>query len=153
MKKLLIASLISIASLSAHAEVSVQVTAANQITPIPANFGAPRFVLDKPWFTGELPGFSISSVPTTDVLLIDPDFNIPGISIEDHVAPNKGLTWFYYCDGLKFNYTGAGVSTATVVFTGTVDPHQPGGNVQCTCSGSACSTTESIPARLMIVQK
>ena len=40
--------------------VAVKVTASNQITNIPVDFGAPRFVLDKPWFSGELPGFPIS---------------------------------------------------------------------------------------------
>jgi len=148
----LIASSILMTSVGALANsVTVQVTASNQVTNIPADFGAPRFVLDKPWFTGDLPGFPISSTPTTHVLTVDSGFNLPGLSITDHVPPNTGLIWFYFCDGLTFHYTQPNAA-ATVVFTGQIDGSKPGTGVQCVCTGSACSTTAPVTARLVVVR-
>jgi hypothetical protein len=150
MKTLLIASLLSGFSCAALAEnVSVQVTASNQVTNIPSNFGAPQFRLDKPWFYGALPGFAISATPSSSMLVVDPGFNMPGLSITNHDAPNNGLTWYYWCDGLTFHYTTQNPA-ATVVFTGTIDDQQPGGGVQCTCTGSACSTTATVSAKLVV---
>lgn len=136
---------------TAFATITVNVTASTQVTNIPADFGAPHFALDKPFYFGQLPDFAISAQPTMSALTIDPGFTIPGLSITNHVAPNNGLTWYYWCDGLNFQYDTNSVANATVVFTGTIRADAPGGGVQCTCSGSACSTTKTMPAKFVIM--
>lgn len=139
-----------ISASSAYADnVTVQVTASNLVSNIPQEFTTRQFALLRPWELEMPPAFQISPTPTTDNLSVNPLNNLPALEIIDHTPPNNGLTWFYYCNGLTFNYSQS-THTATVVFSGKIDSQSPGSGVQCTCSGSACSTTATVPAKFML---
>lgn len=145
MRKLFCAALLSVAAFSANA-MTVNVTASNQITQLPPGFSDTQFVLDEPWFIGYLPGFPITAAPTHSQLNVDPGFDMPGISMTNA----NGLTWFYYCSGLKFNYQ-THDNSAIVIFSGKIDEESPGTGVQCQCAGAICSTTAKISAKLMVM--
>ncbi len=150
MGTLLFGSTCNYASESQDPSVTVTVTASTLVSNVPNDFKTEKFALLRPWELDTPPSFDISATPTTDQLTVNPLNNLAAFSIVDSVPPNKGLTWYYYCDGLQFNYAGSETKTATVVFSGTIDPGNPGSGVQCTCSGSACSTTATVPARLVM---
>ena len=130
--------------------VAVRVTASTTVSNVPADFSTKQFALLRPWEFDSPPAFQISVAPTVDTLSVNSLNTMPALEVTDHTPPNNGLTWYYYCDGLKFNYAGSSNNSATVVFSGQIDPQHPGSGVACTCSGSACSTTATIPAKLFI---
>ena len=131
--------------------IQVQVTAYSAVTNIPANFtGNNQFALLRPWEIDVAPHFAISSTPTTATLFVPAENTMPALELVDHVPPNNGLTWFYYCDGLTFQYHNGTDNNARVAFTGEINPTRPVGGVQCVCTGTACSTTQPVEAKLAI---
>ncbi|HLD84537.1 MAG TPA: hypothetical protein VI844_02055 [Coxiellaceae bacterium] len=141
-------ALLSVISHQAGA-MTVTITASSTVSNIPSDFSKHEFTLMRPWDIGQEPGFIIDAAPSTSTLDIDPRNNMPTLRITDESPDQKGLTWFYYCQGLRLNYANPD-NTADIVFSGTIDDHRPGGDVQCTCSGSACSTTQTVPTSLLI---
>lgn len=131
--------------------VQVNITASTQITNVPSDFNVVQFALLEPWYFGPAPGFAISSTPNEQTLSVDSGFNVPTLELTDNTptSPNHGLTWFYACNGLTLNY-GSGANTATIAFTGQIYIGNPSYGVTCTCSGSTCSTTATLPAKLVM---
>ena len=145
-----IASVMLLSAISSQADaVSVTVTASTVVSNIPSDFSKHEFTLLRPWDFGQELGFVINATPNTADLDVDPRNTMPTLRITDESPDQKGLTWFYYCQGLHLNYANTN-NTATIVFSGTINDQRPGTNVQCTCSGSACSTTQTVPASLFI---
>lgn len=152
-KKLLLIGLVSLFTVAtSFADVAVQVIASSTVNNVPADFvGNNQFALLRPWEMDTPPSFVISAAPTMHVLTVNSANTMPALELKDHVAPNTGLSWFYYCNGLTFHYGAA--NTATVVFSGQINAAQPGGGVTCTCSGTACSTTATLTATRRIVMQ
>ncbi|MCX7125505.1 MAG: hypothetical protein NTU49_07125 [Gammaproteobacteria bacterium] len=152
MRKFLFIGLASVSAITtSYADVTVHVTASSIVSNVPADFaGNNQFGLERPWEFDMIPHFPISATPASSTLVVPAANNIPVLELRDHVPPNAGLTWLYDCDGLTFNYNNSTNETATIVFTGTINAQQPGTGVECICSGSACSTTLPVPAKLVI---
>lgn len=125
----------------------VTVTASTTVSNVPKEFSQKAFALLRPWERDQIPSFIISAIAKTEKLSVNPLNTAPALDITDST---QSLSWFYYCDGLKFHYKAGSEAFATVVFTGKINATRPGSGVQCTCSGPACSTTHTVPATLMI---
>lgn len=145
----LAASMMSVAAVADT--VQLNATASTLVTGIPKDFNTVQFVLMEDWYFGPMPNFPISSTPVSQTLSIDSGFNTPGLELTDNTpgSRNRGLTWFYACNGLTLNYSDSATNAATVVFTGVL-ASAPSYGVTCTCSGSACSTTSPIQAQLVM---
>lgn len=131
--------------------VSVNVTASTLISNVPSFFALNQFALTRPFDVSTPPSFPISASPTSQTLSVNPNSNMPALLLTDtdSSSPNYGLTWYYYCQGLTLNY-GPANNNATVVFSGQISVGTPGTDVTCSCSGSSCSTTASVPAKLVM---
>lgn len=145
----LAASFMSVAAVADTVELNA--TASTQVTGVPKDFNTVQFVLMEDWYFGPMPSFAISSTPVSQTMSVDSGFNTPALELTDNTpgSRNRGLTWFYPCNGLTLNYNDAGTNSATVVFTGVL-ASAPSYGVTCTCSGSACSTTAPVHAQLEI---
>ena len=130
--------------------IAVTVSAANYLTNVPANFTMREFTLSAPWNSEWTPGIDVDEELRTATIQTSPKHTLLTLRLGD---PKMGLSWYYYCDGLVFEYNRQPPYTATVTFHGEINNQQPGTGVFCKCDGPLCSTTRSVKARFLSVEQ